>query len=184
MILMTNKTILVMISAVFIVGFLTQNAFAASVDYYLKLDGIPGESTNDKHRDWLNLDSFSWGASNPASIGGGGHGTGKVVVQDFHFSAAVDKASPKLMEYATTGKHISTVVMELCHQGDRCYLTITLTDVLVSSWQMDGTAHDQPTEQVSLAFSKIEFQYKPESSDGQLDPPVTATYDLKKNVKV
>ena len=187
MILMINKTILVMISTVFIVGFLTQNAFAAGVDYYLKLDGIPGESTDDRHPEWLNLDSFSWGASNPAAIGGGGHGAGKVVIQDFHFSAAVDKASPKLMEAVVSGKHIVTGVMELCRGNDRnsqCYLTITLTDIIVSSWQMDGTAHDQPTEQVSLTFGKIEFEYKPQKADGTLDAPIKATYDVKKNVKV
>lgn len=182
---MTSKTILVTIVTVFIVGFLTQNAFAASVDY-LKFDGIAGESTDAGHRDQINLESWSWGATQ-AGTGGGG-GSGKVSVHDFNFGKNVDKASPKLMEFLTTGKHIKEATLELCRPSEdgrsQCYLTIKLSDVLVSGYQIGGSGETVPTDQFSLNFAKIEFEYKPQKQDGTLDAPVKAAYDVKKNVKV
>ena len=32
-----------------------------AVDYFLKIDGIDGESQDDKHKDWIEVLSFSWG---------------------------------------------------------------------------------------------------------------------------
>lgn len=183
---MTNKTILVMIVTVFVVGFLTQNAFAASVDYFLKIDGVPGESADAGHKDWINLESWSWGATQ-AGTGGGG-GAGKVSVDSFSFGKTVDKASPKLFESLTTGKHIKDVTLELCRPNEdgrlQCYLTIKLTDVLVSGYQIGGSGGDVPTDQFSLNFAKIEFEYKPQKEDGSLDAPVKAGYDVKANKKV
>lgn len=185
---MTNKTILVMIVTVFVVGFLTQNAFAASVDYFLKIDGIPGESTDDRHKDWINLESWSWGATQAGTSGGGGGGAGKVIVDSFSFGKTVDKASPKLFESLTTGKHLKDVTLELCRSSDdgrsQCYLTIKLTDVLISGYQIGGSGGSIPTDQFSLNFAKIEFEYKPQKVDGTLDAPVKAGYDVKANKKV
>ncbi len=36
-------------------------------DAFLKLDGIPGESTDDKHKDWIELLSYNWGATQMGS---------------------------------------------------------------------------------------------------------------------
>jgi len=186
---MTNKTILVMIVTVFVVGFLTQNAFAASVDYFLKIDGVPGESTDDGHKDWINLESWSWGATQTATGSGGGGGAGKVSVDSFSFGKTVDKSSPKLFESLTSGKHIKNATIELCihsEEGTRslCYLTIQLSDIIVSSYQIGGSGGDVPTDQFSLNFAKIEFEYKPQNSDGTLDSPIKAGYDVKANKKV
>jgi len=176
-----------MIMTVFVVGFLTQNAFAASVDYFLKIDGIPGESSDEGHKDWINLESWSWGATQTGTSGGGG--AGKVSVDSFSFGKTVDKASPKLFESLTTGKHLKDATLELClsnEVGSRslCYLTIKLSDVLVSSYQIGGSGGDVPTDQFSLNFSKIEFEYTPQKEDGTLDTPVNAGYDVKANKKV
>ena len=183
---MTSKTILVAIVTVFVVGFLTQNAFAASVDYYLKLDGIDGESSNEGHRGSITLDSWSFGATQMGTSGGGG-GSGKVIMQDFHFDKHVDKASPKIFEALTTGKHIKDATLELCRtdseRQSQCYLVITLTDVVISGYQLGGSGGDVPTDQFSLNFAKIEFSYKPQKADGTLDSPVKATYNVKANVK-
>ena len=184
---MISKTILVAIMTVFIVGFLTQNAFAASVDYYLEIDGIEGESADRGHEKWINLESWGFAATQ-AKTGGGGGGAGKVIVQDFHFDKHVDKASPKLFESLTNGKHIQDATLELCRAaGDgqsQCYLTIKLSDVVISGYQIGGSGGNVPTDQFSLNFAKIEFEYKPQKADGTLDAPIKATYDVKKNVKV
>lgn len=159
-----------------------------AVDYYLKLDGIKGESKDDKHKDEIDLESWSWGETNAGShSAGGGGGAGKVSMQDFHFTMKVNKATPELMLACATGKHIKEALLTCRKAGtdQQEYLKIKFTDLLISSFQTGGSAGgDVPTEQISLNFSKIEYEYKPQKADGTLDGPVKAGYDLKANKKV
>ena len=72
-----------------------------AVDYFLKLDGIPGESTDAKHKDEIDALAFSWGVSQPGRAGaGGGGGAGKAVFEDLLVVARTSKASPKLCSRA------------------------------------------------------------------------------------
>ncbi|MBM3932793.1 MAG: type VI secretion system tube protein Hcp [SAR202 cluster bacterium] len=159
----------------------------AAVDYFLKIDGIPGESSDEKHRGEIELESWSWGETNMGThAGGGGGGAGKVSMQDFHFTMKSSKASPMLMLACATGQHIKQATLFVRKSGgdQQKYMKITLSDVLVSSFQIGGQGGDIPTDQISLNFTKIEFEYKPQKPDGSLDAPVKAGYDLKMNKKL
>lgn len=160
----------------------------AAVDYFLKIDGIKGESKDDKHKDEIDLESWSWGESNSGShAGGGGGGAGKVSMQDFHFTMKINKATPELMLACATGKHIKEALLTCRKAGADAqeYLKIKFSDMLISSFQTGGSSGDiVPTEQISLNFSKIEYEYKPQKPDGTLDAAVKAGYDLKLNKKV
>ena len=37
----------------------------AAVDYFLKFDGIKGESADVKHKDEIDVESWSWGETHP-----------------------------------------------------------------------------------------------------------------------
>jgi type VI secretion system secreted protein Hcp len=153
------------------VTILTVSSTFGATDYYLKIDGIKGESADDKHRDWIELDSFSWGMTNSNAAGSGG-GAGKVSFQDLHFTMKVDKASPKLMLACATGQHIPTLKFVVARAdgatgGTTDYYVVTLSDVLVSSFQSSGpprppagTPTDVPmTASLSLNFTKIQWDY-------------------------
>jgi type VI secretion system secreted protein Hcp len=160
----------------------------AAVDYYLKVEGIPGESTDDKHGGEIDVESWSWGATQAgkASFGGGG-GAGKVSMQDFNFVMRVNKASPKLMLACATGEHIKSAILTCRKAGgeQQEYMKVSMSDILVSSYQTGGSAGDTiPTDQIALNFAKLEFEYKPQKKDGTLDAPVKTGYDLKANKKV
>ena len=157
----------------------------ASVDYYLKLTDIPGESTDDKHKNEIDIESWSWGESNSGSQGGGGGGgAGKVSMQDFHFTMKVNKASPKLFLACATGAHIKDGLL-ICRKAGKSqqeYLKVKFSDLLVSSYQTGGSAGDVvPVDQISLNFAKIEITYASQKPDGTLDSPVVHNYDLKAN---
>lgn len=161
----------------------------AAVDYFLKINGIKGESMDSKHKDEIDLESWSWGETNSGThAGGGGGGAGKVSMQDFHFVMKMNKATPVLMLACATGKHIPDALLVCRKAGteQQEYLKIKFSDLLVSSYQTGGSAHGDvvPTDQISLNYSKIEFEYKPQKADGTLDAAVTAGYDLKSNKKV
>src|SRR3954466_3049656 len=87
-------------------------------DIFLKLDGIKGESLDDKHKDEIELQSFSFGASNFGRVAAGSGGrVGKASLQDFHFVMKSNKASPTLFLSCVSGKHISTAVLTVRKAG-------------------------------------------------------------------
>jgi type VI secretion system secreted protein Hcp len=160
----------------------------AAVDYFLKIDSIDGESTDDKHKNEIDVQSWSWGENNSGThAGGGGGGAGKVVMQDFHFVMKVNKATPKLVLACATGQHIkeATLVCRKAGGDQQEYMKIKFSDLLVSSFQTGGSQGDVvPVDQISMNFSKIEFEYKPQKADGSLDSAIKTGYDLKLNKKV
>src|SRR5688500_6883028 len=103
-------------------------------DYLLEIDGIKGESKDDKHKGAIEIESFSWGANQTATgAAGGGLGSGKVSMRDISFSTRVNKASPLLMLQCATGKHIKKAVLFVRKSGSdqQEYMTLTLTDIQV-----------------------------------------------------
>lgn len=158
---------------------------AAQVDYFLKLDGVEGESTDDRHKGEIDIESFSWGVSNQGSFaGGGGGGAGKATFQDFHFTKVIDKSSPILMVNTASGKHMKEAILIGMNQNGEKFLEIKLTDVLITSYQQSGDTGGPPQDQFSLNFAKIEYSYFPQGPDGQTEAPVKGGWDLKANKKV
>lgn len=160
----------------------------AQTDYFLKIDGVEGDSTDDKHKGEIEVLSWSWGETNMGTHArGGGGGAGKVSMQDFNFTVAANKATPKLMIACATGEHLKEAVL-VCRKagGDQQeYMSWRLHDVLISSYQTGGGAGDVvPMDSFSLNFAKVEFEYKPQKEDGTLGSPVKAGYDLKLNKKI
>ena len=99
----------------------------------------------------------------------------------------VCKATPKLMQACATGQHIPEAVLTCRKAGgeQQEFLKIKFTDLLVSSYQMGGSDGEVvPIDQCSLNYSKIEFEYKEQQTDGSLSGAIKAGYDLKKNVKI
>ena len=158
----------------------------SAVDYFLKLEGIPGESVAEGHKDEIEIYSFSFGATQTGGTTGGG-GAGKVVFTDISFTKPVDKSSPQLYLQCAQGKHIPTAILYGRKAGERPtdYYIIKLTDVLISSVQTSGASGgDRPTESLSLNFTKIEFSYARQKPDGSFEPPIQTGWDIKLNVEV
>jgi type VI secretion system secreted protein Hcp len=157
----------------------------AAADYFLKIDGIEGESQDSKHKAEIEIQSFSFGATQTGSFAaGGGGGAGKVSMQDFHFTVPVNKSSPKLMLACASGQHIKKAVLTVRKAGkeQQEYLKYTFSDILVSSYQTGGGGGDvMPVDQISLNFAKIEHEYKEQKADGTLGGSVKAGWDLKQN---
>jgi type VI secretion system secreted protein Hcp len=155
----------------------------AAVDYFLKIDGIQGESRDDRHKDEIDIESFSWGETQSGSFAvGGGGGAGKVSMQDFHFTMLVNKASPALFLACAQGDHIKNAILT-CRKAGRDqqeFMKVTMNDVLVSSFQIGGAGSgNSPTDQISLNFAKIEIEYKERDATGKLMGAIKKWFDLK-----
>ena len=162
----------------------------ALFDAFLKLDGIKGESADAKHKDEIDVVSFSWGvAQTGVQATGGGGGAGKVSFQDIQFVKKTDKSSPLLMLNCANGAHIKEGNFTVRKAGGTQleYLKIKLTDILVSSFKEQGSTNGDsiPLEEVSLNFAKVEYSYQPQGADGKAQGgPIMAGWDVKGNQKV
>jgi type VI secretion system secreted protein Hcp len=158
-----------------------------SVDMFLKLDGIKGESKDHKHKDEIHIESFSWGVSQTGAHGaGGGGGAGKVAVHDISVTKFVDKATPELMLACCNGKHIKEGLITVRKAGEHPveYMKIKLTDILISGVQDAGHGSDQLTENVSINFAKFHVDYQEQGADGKAaGGPVSMGWDVKGNAK-
>jgi len=158
----------------------------ALVDYFLKLEGAPGESKDAKHKDEIQLESWSFGETQKGSFAkGGGGGAGKVEMGDFHFVMTVNKASPLLFQKCANGEHIKSAILTVRKAGkdQQEFLQWTFTDLLVSSYQTSGSGSDDllPMDQISLNFAKVQIDYKEQNLDGTLMGAITKWYDLKQS---
>ena len=146
-------------------------------DYFLKINGIPGESQNPRHQGEIEVESFSWSESYLASAGG----TGKVHMQDLHITKPIDKASPLLMLACASGRHVTSAVLTAQWPGMEPldYLTISLGGVMVNSYQIEAPAgQPRPADQVSFSFRQIEVGYRPQLPNGSLAQPASAGWDV------
>ena len=157
----------------------------AMVDYFLKIDTIPGESQDAKHKDEIQVLSFSFGESQAGTMAfGGGGGAGKVQMQDFHFTMNVNKASPTLFLACADGRHIKSAILTGRKAGkeQQDYMKVTFGDLIVSSFTTSGNAdaNHLPLDSISLNFATIEVEYKVQNADGTLGAATKVKYDLKK----
>lgn len=152
---------------------------------FLTIDGIKGESTDKSHKDAIDILSFSFGVTNSGTFSGGGGGTGKASFSSFKFNKLYDSSSPPLFEGVATGEHFKTATFAFRRNGENQaeFLTVKLSDVLISGYQQGGTKEPPLLEGVELDASKISIEYKPQKPDGSLGPAITATYDLKAQTK-
>ena len=154
-------------------------------DYFLKIDGIPGESQDDKHKDWIELASFSWGVDAASTGPGSGGGAGRARSRGFEFVMRVNKASPQLFLSCASGKHIKEAMLSVRRPGAKQleYLKIKFSDVLVTSF---GEAADEaaPREAIGFAFGRLEMAYTPQDPSGAGGAAVTASWDFSKNTKL
>ena len=162
----------------------------AASDIFLQVEGIPGESTDDKHKAWIEVLSFSTGVTQPgAAAAGAARAAGKVEIAPFTVVKLVDSTSPKLFINACNGKHIQKVVIEVASSGEKkqVFLKYTLSDVLVGSIRTSAAGASEatrPTEEVSFSFSKIEMEYTPQDASGKGGAPVKSSYDAATNKSV
>jgi type VI secretion system secreted protein Hcp len=161
----------------------------ALVDFFLKIDGIEGESQDHKHKGDIELESWSWSEQQTGQhVHGAGGGAGKVHMNDFHFTMKINKASPKLFLACADGEHIKKAVL-VCRKAGKEqqeFLKITFSDLLISNFQTGGhgSADVVPIDQIAFNFVKIEIEYKEQKPDGTLGGTVKGGYDVKANKAV
>jgi type VI secretion system secreted protein Hcp len=153
----------------------------ALTDYHLKIDGVEGEDTHDKHKGEIAIESWSFEGQSGAYATGTGSGAGKVNVRDMRFTTHTNKATPKLILALCEGSHFKTAILTCRKAGGDQYdfLIITMTDVRVTSYQSGGSGGQiTPLDSFSLNCATISVEYKSQGADGKVVPAGKMGYDL------
>ena len=157
-----------------------------SVDMFLKIDDIEGESVDDVHADEIDVLSWNWGMSQSGTTHSGrGGGAGKVNVQDLSFVHYVDKSSANLMKMCCNGKHFeeATLVVRKAGEMPLEYMIVTMKNGLISSVSTGGSGgEDRITENVTLNFSEFKTEYVPQMADGSGDASIIVGWNIATNV--
>ncbi|CAG9214716.1 Protein hcp1 [Paraburkholderia sabiae] len=150
-----------------------------SNDTFIKIDGISGESDDAAHPDEIQITNWGWKMSQQSSMmSGSGGGAAKATVEDLVFFHEVDRASPNLMSYCLTGKHIPKVVLTMRKAGGvpLDFLRITMNDVVITGVEMSASY-----EQVRLSFASVRQEYLLQNAQGGSRGVITGTFDIKQN---
>lgn len=162
-------------------------------DAYLYFVGGPkveGETTDAtfKANKAVTVLSFSFGASNPVTLGSatGGGGAGKVNFSDLNVMVAMDTSTAQLLQMLSAGGHVDTATLVVRKSGGTVtaadpFYTVTMTSVFCSSLQISGGG-EQPMVSFSLAYGSITTVYQKQSDKGVLSTGSGSGWDIQANV--
>jgi len=149
---------------------------ALASDIFLKIDGIKGESQDSKHKDSIEVLSWSWGQST---------GTARVrkgklpatCIQDLQLMKLIDSATPALITNGILGNVAPEATLTLRKAGGKEnveFLKLTMRNVTVVSLQVSGSdgGNEIPTESVALHFESMSGEYRKQNQDGTLGQPI------------
>ena len=159
-----------------------------AIDVYLQIDGIKGESMDDKHKDWIECKSVNWGVIQPKSATsstGGGHTAERCEHEEVVIDKLADLSSPVLLQTCSAGKTIPKAKLEFMRadgQGERIkYFEIELENVLIGAIKPKVEEGAIIQEKVGLKFSKIKWKYTQQKVTGGAGGNTSGGWDLAAN---
>lgn len=162
-------------------------------DMFLQISNCKGDSQDDKHKEWIEIESFTLGVqqdSGGSSSAQGGHTSGKVTMSDFTITKKLDASSPTLYLFCCEAKEIPTATLEVCRsQGSQktVFYRVKFSDGIVASLSTSGGGGGDsafPTEELKIRYAKIEWEYVPTDVKGKTSAALKSGWDANKNKKV
>jgi type VI secretion system secreted protein Hcp len=154
-----------------------------ATDIFAKIGNIKGESADDKHKDEIEVLSFSWGVANSGLEIGSGGGAGKASFQGLTIIHNIDKATPNLLQACATGTHLkdATITHRKAGKGQQEFLIVKMNDVIITGVVQSAPGSEAGSETVSLEFAKVDWEFKPQKPDGSLDAGIHFKFDIQAN---
>lgn len=151
---------------------------------YLKFDGIDGEAKDRNHQNWSDLMSFQQTISRDTTTSSGAaRARAGAVFEDLVVTKTLDKSSPKIAESIAMGKVFPKVEIHLTSNAGTTYYSYELTNVMVTSYSVGGSADDIPTEQISLNFEEIKVTYAESDTTGKSKGNVEYSWKIEEGTK-
>lgn len=163
-------------------------------DFFIKIEGVDGESNEKNHSKWIELISFSHGSVQNVAVGRAAEVSGRGQFTPFSFIHLVDKATPKLQQYCMTGQKINKVEFQACRSigGSQVPVyEITLENVKIAKAEVQTIEQDtssntgdkayQAVEKIEMIAAKQTWKVTPIKTDNTKDGAVEASFDQSTN---
>lgn len=191
---MINKKALLVVAAALVTAFILsglavthtarsegQTQANPDIVMFLQIDGIPGESAEALHMNWIDIDAFNWSEAMASIVNG--HAAGRLNMTGFHFAMNTNLASPKLFLACATGKLIANATLDVCtpigNEKIAVFLRFNFTGVTITSYSIAGsTPEDRPIDEFSIAFTRITMTYWQSDENGNPSGQIIVYYDL------
>ncbi len=158
-------------------------------DAFIRIEGIEGESTDDKHLGWIQVEDYHLSVNQRVSktaSSAGGASAERANFSELTFTKLLDKATPKLALACAAGTHIDKIVVEICRSGKEKvkYMAYTLTNCLITKLSTASTSGEFPMDDVAVNFGKIQWCYTQQSrAGGGAVGNIAAGWSLEKNCR-
>lgn len=157
-------------------------------DAFIHIPDLDGESTDERHRGWIEMTQFEFNVQQKVSqtaSSAGGATAERVDFSEFGFSKLMDKTSPLLALACAAGTHFGTIVVELCRAGgDKIpFMKYTFTNCIISAFNTSAEG-DFPEDDVSFVYGKVEWCYtRQQRAGGWAAGNVAGAWSLEKNCR-
>jgi type VI secretion system secreted protein Hcp len=159
-----------------------------AIDAYLQIEGIKGESTDDKHKDWIEVSHVTWSVHQPRADSvstAGGLTTGRSELSNLSFKKLADLSSPVLQQHCAMGKTIPKAKVEFMRADGEGkpvnYYTVELENVMISGVTPNSGDGGTIIEHVHLAYSKMKWKYTRQGIKGGAEGSTTGGWDCAAN---
>ena len=151
-------------------------------DFFVKIEGIDGESSDKAHSKWIEVISFSHGAMQNVGVGRATDVSGRGQFLPFRFTHLVDKATPKLQQFCLSGQKVPKVQFQVCRAVAGAQVPVyevTLENVKLSKCFVKSVVNGgNSSEDIIDSFAGADGVYIPNEEDemiaGQINWKVTA----------
>ncbi|MDR7298514.1 MULTISPECIES: type VI secretion system tube protein Hcp [Roseateles] len=171
--------------ALIALGLATAGLAHAATDYFLQIDGIKGESVERSHKDWIDIESFSWGLTLVTGSGGGGSTSGKATFSDLAWTQGVDISTPKFFVNVATGKHLPKVTLDVTRTspkgGAESFFQMIFTDTIGTGLSLGGGGDDVMVSASMTSGTSVKLRYRPESKAGGFGDWVEGSFNIQTN---
>jgi len=159
-----------------------------AIDAYLKIEGINGESEDDKHKNWIEVSNVLYAINQPMAetvSTAGGLTSGRAELFPVNFTKLADIASPVLLQTCATGKTIPKAVFEFMRADSDGkpipYFKIELENLMIASITPDSGDGGVIQERVQLAYARIKWNYTRQSIRGGAQGNTSGGWDCSAN---
>jgi len=169
-------------------------------DFFIKIDGIDGDSNDKGHGKWIEVISFSHGSEQNVGAGRATDVSGRGSFIPFRFTHLIDKATPKLQQFCMSGQKVAKVQFQVCRaiagKQEPIY-EITMENVKISKTFVKSVSEGSkdslldsfkgvdenylPLEEVCLICGKITWKYTSIKPDNSKDGAVEANFNQIEN---
>lgn len=158
---------------------------------FILIEGVKGEASDSGHKDWIDVETYHWGASRKITSltsTRGDRESSNATISDLHITKFMDSASPNIFINACCSRGCDMKIHLTktgAGSGADVFMEYTLKNAIISDYHVSGSKlnPNRPLEHITISFTEVEVKYTPYDEDGNAQAPIAVGFDTATNTK-